>query len=430
MSEKQESSEPVKKVVPRPRQHFKESDKERPPSHVDQTHALHSIFSQLLKSDPLKTFAPESPEPDRPSARMRPSKGVSGIRSAEPSEEVGQSVGPAAGEPSIAGKGEAFAAMPMAKQVEVSAVDLEQHAFWSRERREQFFSSQIPIAWALVMAIVGVVVGGIVFYSVGTKAGIDEAESLVLKENIELSGEFEAAFDKALTDIQEGRGEDALKQLTELQTTYPGVATLPLLIANAALLTNDMGLAQQKVNESIQRRESVSDSLVLQAIIEAKLAADADYRKMGSPRHRIEQLLRQAILADSSNARPYFELATLKRFEKKHDEALQLLFSAQRRMNVVDSRFATDLAIALVQLQILSDADLPAIQEPVALDAVSLLTAAYTAMRQGDVSKASGFLTQARDVIPANVLRQLLKDPAFGPYAKDPALADFFKQAL
>ncbi|MFM8365647.1 MAG: hypothetical protein ACKOAS_10920, partial [Verrucomicrobiota bacterium] len=180
------------------------------------------------------------------------------------------------------------------------------------------------------------------------------------------------------------------------------------------------------IAESIARRESVSDALTLQAIVEAKLATDSEYKKMGSPKVRIEQLLRQAIAADSSNSRPYFELATLKRFEQKNDEALELLRSAQCRLQAADSRSVTDTAIALTSLQMLPDAELKPIENPRPVPG-EMFAAAYVAMRKGDFAKASSILEQTRGFFPEPLYRQILKDPAFLPYTKEPALAGFFK---
>jgi len=86
----------------------------------------------------------------------------------------------------------------------------------------------------------------------------------------------------------------------------------------------------------------------------------------------------------------------------------------------------TDTAIALLQLQMLGDEDLPKLSENSSGDLQSLLCDAYTAMRVSETSVAVSRLSQARERVSAKVFTKLLKDPAFFPYSKDAAFADFF----
>lgn len=295
----------------------------------------------------------------------------------------------------------------------------------SRKRRSKGLSAPVPMGVALVVAIVFTVVSGFFFYSAGTRAGFQEAESTAMKEQVDLPEDFLARFDDALDALQNGNATAALEQFEALEKEQPDVATMSLLIANAALLGNDSDTAQLRITESIRRRESISDALTLQAILEAKLATDSDYKKMGSPRVRIEQLLRQAIAADSANARPHFELATLKRFEGKLEEAEALLVSARYRIHAADSRTVTDTALALTRQQRLEDSGLSIPENP-APTPEALFAAAYAAMRLGETERAKGFLDAARGFFPENVVRQILKDPAFIPYFKDPAYEAYF----
>ena len=270
--------------------------------------------------------------------------------------------------------------------------------------------------------------GGVGFFSYtsGSKAGFQKAESAAIKESVDLTPEFLARLDRSLALLQNNNGSAALEELKALEAEEPDVATLSLLMANAALLADNPAEASKRISDSISKRESVSDALTLQAIIEAKLASDSDYKKMGSPKVRIEQLLRQAIAADSSNARPYFELATLKRFEQKNEEALELLRSAQCRLSAADSRVITDTAIALTTLQTLPDAELKPAENPRPIPD-EIFAAAYVAMRLGDFARAASILETAKSLFPEPIFRQILKDPAFLPYLKEPALTDFFK---
>ncbi|MFM8363564.1 MAG: hypothetical protein ACKOAS_00240, partial [Verrucomicrobiota bacterium] len=163
---------------------------------------------------------------------------------------------------------------------------------FSRDKRsKQGLRTPIPLGLALVLAIVLCVLAGFFSYSAGSRAGFQEAEAAAIKENVELTPEFLARLDRALVSLQTGVADTALSELKALQAEEPDVATLSLLVANAALLSNQSTEASQHIAESIARRESVSDALTLQAIVEAKLATDSEYKKMGSPKVRIEQLL-------------------------------------------------------------------------------------------------------------------------------------------
>lgn len=116
----------------------------------------------------------------------------------------------------------------------------------------------------------------------------------------------------------------------------------------------------------------------------------------------------------------------MNRFSNRFEEALALLKSAQLRQSVDRDTSVTDTAIALLQLQMLSDEDLPKLSENPGGDVQSLLCEAYTAMRSGNTSVAVSLLSQARERVSAKVFTKLLKDPAFSPYSKDEAFADFF----
>lgn len=294
------------------------------------------------------------------------------------------------------------------------------------KRQKGALGTPVPLGVALAFAIVLTVFAGFFFYSAGNRAGFAEAESAAIKEDVDLSNDFLDRLDAALLELQAGNGTTALAALAALQKEEPEVAALSLLMANAALLANNPSEAEANLSESIRKRESVSNALTLRAIVEAKLATDSEYKKMGSPKVRIEQILQQAIAADASNARPYFELATLKRFEQKYDEAVDLLRSAQCRISAADSRLVTDTALEMTLLQRLPDADLKPVNNPRPV-ATEIVPAAYIAMRTGDFPRAAELLASAREILPAPLLRQILKDPAFLPFVKEPALQGFFQ---
>lgn len=232
-------------------------------------------------------------------------------------------------------------------------------------------------------------------------------------------------FETALGLLQNGMLSEAKNTLSSLMDQNAPITSLPLMVANAALLDGDVPLAERGIRLSIERGQSVSDALVLQAIIEAKLATTPEHKVMGNPRIRIEGLLEQAIAADSSNARPYFELATLRRFENRDDDALDLLKSAANRLGQSDSILSVNLAIELVKLERLPDGEL-AQAVPAGSDPQSLLCAAYAAARLGQTDKAAGLVEQARTLTPPKTFFQLLKDPAFSSWRKEPALEKFF----
>jgi hypothetical protein len=49
-------------------------------------------------------------------------------------------------------------------------------------------------------------------------------------------------------------------------------------------------------------------------------------------------------------------------------------------------------------------------------------------MRLGDTARAAQILKTAKGFFPANVFRQIMKDPAFLPYTKEANLAGFFQK--
>jgi hypothetical protein len=396
MSNPEEAPEEAKKITVRPRRF--EAKEDEP--------------VQMPDPEPAPRAADPVPEPSlttAPEIRKRPSPALRPADSA-----VAES------------NGVAVSSSPVAMPPEAGQDTSEWRRSSRGKRSKGGLKTPLPLGVALVLAIVMTVVSGFFFYSAGTRAGFDEAESAAVKEQVELTPEFLDRLDTALSQLQGGNATAALEELQALEKDQPDVATISLLIANAALLADDPGTAQERIAQSIRRRESVSDALTLQAIVEAKLATDSEHKRMGSPKLRIEQLLRQAIAADSANPRPYFELATLKRFEGRFDEAEDLLLSSQCRINAADSRMVTDTALALVRLQKASDADLRIPENP-APTPESLFPAAYSAMRLGDSARAAQLLETVRGILPENVFRQILKDPAFLPYTKEAALEGFFQ---
>ena len=297
---------------------------------------------------------------------------------------------------------------------------------YSQRRRRGLLKREVPTRWVLIIGIVAAAISGLVFYILGARAAHEKSELALEKKSMNLTPEIEQVIDGALLDLHQGRAKDALDKIQGLQSSAPHVASLSSIAANAALLSKNLDLAEEYTHESLNERQSVSDALVLQALIEALRFSDKTYTKIGDTRMRIETLLRDSMSADPTNARPYLELAAMDRFSNRFDEALALLKSAQLRQSVDMDTTITDTAIALLQLQMLSDEGLPKLSENPSGDLQSLLCEAYTAMRMGDTTVALSRLSQARDRSSAKVFTKLLKDPAFFPYSKDAAFADFF----
>lgn len=297
----------------------------------------------------------------------------------------------------------------------------------SKSKRFSFLKRPIPFGMLALAAAVSFVISGIIFYSLGNRIGRSIGGSDVVKLKTELTPDTQQSFDKILLDIQEGRSKEALEGIKLLQVSDPDVPSLYLTAANASILANELESARGYIEESIRARESVSDALTLQAMMEALLLRQKDYKKMGDPKVRLESLLRQAIAADPTNPRPFLEMATMYRLLNRSDEALALLKSAKLRLSVPTDTLVADVALALLQLQMLSDENLPELSNETTLDVRSLFSDAYTAMRRGKTEIANARLSQAREILPANLFSRLVKDPSFFAYSKDDAYAEFLK---
>ncbi|MFZ4774531.1 MAG: tetratricopeptide repeat protein [Terrimicrobiaceae bacterium] len=283
---------------------------------------------------------------------------------------------------------------------------------------------------SVLSALAGVFAAAIFFSLIAWNLGIGEGKHRVFaeqtKEKVSVSKEFLAEVDQALADLRTGDAEKALKKLQELESSKSQVASLTYMLALAAMQNGDITLAEKKATESIAKRERVSDSLALQAVLETQKRADSSMKTFGDTRLRSELLLRQAILADAANPFPLIELATLLRYQKRNEEALALLRAARSRLNPVDSHAVIDVTINLATLGDTSDAMLPDIAEP-GKDLAAALGAAYVAMRKGNFDKASEILKIARAQTPPDLFDYLINDPTIRRYASEPKLREFFQ---
>ncbi len=180
-------------------------------------------------------------------------------------------------------------------------------------------------------------------------------------------------------------------------------------------------MSEAKAIESIFKRERISDALALRAVLETQKTA----KGFGDPRVRAETYLRQAMVADAANPFPRIELATLLRYSKRDAEALALLEGARSRLNPVDSHTVVDVTIALMGLQALADADLPADPDPNE-DTASLFSAAHIAMRRGDFARATDILRIGKDRLPPDFFEYLVNDPALRKFRTRTELNEFY----
>jgi tetratricopeptide (TPR) repeat protein len=262
------------------------------------------------------------------------------------------------------------------------------------------------------------------FFSWGAVSQRRHMLAEIAKQGVDIPQNFQARLDKALLELRTGRAEKSLVELTLLEKETPAVSSLTYLVALAAMQAGHAETASAKANQSLAKHERVSDSLALKAVLETQSAGRS--AKFGDPRVRAEAYLRQALVADAANPSPYVELATLLRYQKRDEEAMQMLQAARSRLNPVDSRAVVDVSIALLHLQNLPDNELPDNINP-DKDVASLFSAAYVAMRKGNFVRAATLLATARERLSADLYFYLIDDPAIRKFARQPELAKFFR---
>ena len=265
-------------------------------------------------------------------------------------------------------------------------------------------------------------------FSRGRSAMGADIRAAATKERLEVPKDFSRSVDEALIMMREGDPKTALEKLRELEAKQPDVSSLTYLVALAAMRSGDLNLADEKTEASITKKERVSDSLAIQAVIEAMKRANKNYRVMGDPKLRGELLLRQAILADEANPVPYIRLSILLRYQKRNDEALEMLHAGWARLNPVDSQVMVDSMWALIKLEKASDSELPKDSPDLGKSPAALIASAYAAMRRGDFSRAAESLKLCRGMIPFDLFQLVLNDPAFAPFKIRPELAEFIKK--
>lgn len=270
-----------------------------------------------------------------------------------------------------------------------------------------FFGVLVLVAW--------------MFYSLGGAIRQSQMIAEIARQGVEIPADFQAQLDAALKSLRNGEAEKALGQLIVLERENRSVSSLTYLVALAAMQSGDSDKALMKANESIAKKERVSDSLALKAVLETQKHSGG----FGDPRVRAESYLRQAMLADEANSSPCIELATLLRYRGRHEEAKQFLEAARSRLNPVDSHAVVDTSLALLNLQFLPDGELPADISP-DKDVAALFSAAYVAMRKGDFTRASDLLRTGRERFPSDLYYYLVNDPAMRKFVSRPEVAEFY----
>ena len=288
-------------------------------------------------------------------------------------------------------------------------------------------NKRVSLRAVIISTSLGVFLSGLLLFSLGYNAGRSADKSEPLTSYPEITHELQISLDEIFSDLQQGFSKEALEKTSRLELKAPHMPSLSALAANAALMMNDLEMAESQTAESLRKGQLVSDALVLQAMISIKRMQSEGYQAMGNPKVRIETLLRNAIAADPSDPIPYFVLAAVKRAAREPKEALALLKSSRLRQVVSADSMVTDASIALLELEITPDEELPVLSDKPSGHSVELICSAYTAMRLGDSEAAISRLERARDALPPKVFAQILKDSAFDIYKKNLKFAEFFK---
>jgi tetratricopeptide (TPR) repeat protein len=286
-----------------------------------------------------------------------------------------------------------------------------------------------PLVPALAAILVAVIFFSRLFSGIGYERGLVEgrrlADEAATKEKIALPEDVSGELDEALSALRSGDAERALKSLRKLEEIPKGYSSLTYLVALAAMQNGDIDLADQKVKETIAKRERVSDALALASVLVTQKAADLSRSRMGDPRVRSEALLRQAAMADAANPYPRFELATLLRYQGQLKEAAAEVRAAQARLNPMDSHVVMDVTLQLIELEQSPDDKLPAL-EPQTDDVRKLLPFAYAAMRRGEYSQAVAILEKCRTLLAPDLFDYLVNDPAFRRFARQEELKGIY----
>jgi tetratricopeptide (TPR) repeat protein len=296
-----------------------------------------------------------------------------------------------------------------------------------KRRVRRYWNIRVILGPVVVVAILM----AFVIWQVASLHGIAEGERRLraarTKDLLQVPAEFTKSVDDALITLRSGDPKKALDTLRQLESQRPDVASMTYLVAEAAMRSGNIDLADSKAAESIAKEERICESLSLKAGIVAMRRATPGYKTMGDPRLSAELLLRQAILADAANPIPYVRLGILLRYQNKTEEAEQMLHAAKARLNPVESPVMMDSTTSLIKLAKTPDTELPALTPDSGKSPAALIGSAYAAMRRSDFQRASESLRLCQGMIPADLFALVMMDPALRPYRSQPLLAEFFK---
>jgi hypothetical protein len=288
----------------------------------------------------------------------------------------------------------------------------------------RLFRIRISLGIVLIVLVFLAIGTAFWFYGEGVSAGKSEAEALAQKEPDQIPTEVLDRVDAAVFNLRNGHSADALKTLSDIEATNP-YPSLTYLVALAALEGGDFDLVERKAQESIKKREKVSDSLALLAVVESQRANDPARLKIGNSVRRAEGLLRQAISADPANPYPRFELTTLLRYDRRREEAVKELQGARSLLNPSDSHLVMGITAQIMALELKPLDQLPTKSDP-SDNPQKLIPAAYAAMRLGDFPRAVTLLRAARQAMSAESFDYLVNDPSLRRYSRESQLAEFY----
>ena len=95
------------------------------------------------------------------------------------------------------------------------------------------------------------------------------------------------------------------------------------------------------------------------------------------------------------------------------------------RLNPVEGHPLVNTSLALLDLQQMSNSQLPTDLNP-DKDTVSLISAAYVAMRKNDIPALKALLAKARDRLSTPLYEYIINDPSIKVFIRNPELAKCF----
>ena len=287
---------------------------------------------------------------------------------------------------------------------------------------------RISLRAALTAGLASAFIVGVTFFMLGLNAARNTGEVEKPKVYLEITPEIQGLLDGIFTDLQDRKGQLALEKIGQLRTLAPDFLFASILSANAALIEKDLQTAEDESEASLAGKVAESDAFMVQALVVMSRLKDKAYKSMGNPKAQIETILHKAIAADPLEPDSYILMAAVKRAARESREALDFLQSSRLRQSAASDTMVTEAAINLLELEMMLDADLPPLSDQNEAGILNQFSTAYTAMRLENREVAVSNLTRAKETLPPKVFAQILADPAFSTYSKNPQFAEFFKK--